>query len=49
MAGFGAAFKRAVRERYPARIELHPFGGVLPRPTNRITVVHIAQIAMAFR
>ncbi|MDE0103076.1 MAG: GMC family oxidoreductase [Bryobacterales bacterium] len=38
MAGFGAGFKRAVRERYPARIELHPFGEVLPRASNRITV-----------
>ena len=38
MAGFGAGFKQAVKRRYPARIELHPFGEVLPRPTNRITV-----------
>ena len=38
MSAFGASFKRAAKERYPARIELHPFGEVLPRPTNRITV-----------
>ena len=38
MAGFGASFKRAVKERYPARIELHPFGEVLPQASNRITV-----------
>ncbi len=38
LPGFGREFKRAVKERYPARIELHPFGEVLPRATNRITV-----------
>jgi len=38
LPGFGSSFKGAVKRRYPARIELHPFGEVLPRPTNRITV-----------
>ena len=38
MRGFGIEFRRAVKERFPARIELHPFGEVLPRVTNRITV-----------
>jgi choline dehydrogenase-like flavoprotein len=36
--GFGAAFKSAVKRRYPALVELHPFGEVLPRPENRVTV-----------
>ncbi len=38
LPGFGREFKRTVKQRYPARIELHPFGEVLPRATNRITV-----------
>ena len=38
LPGFGRDFKRTVKQRYPARIELHPFGEVLPRATNRITV-----------
>jgi choline dehydrogenase-like flavoprotein len=36
--GFGAAFKRQVRRRYPAWFEIHPFGEVLPYAHNRITV-----------
>lgn len=36
--GFGSAYKRKVRERYPAQFWLHPFGEVLPRPENRVTV-----------
>ena len=35
---FGAAFKRRVRERYPALAALHPYGEILPRPDNRVTV-----------
>jgi len=27
-----------VRQRYPAILQLHPFGEVLPRPENRVTV-----------
>lgn len=36
--GFGASFKASARERYPALVSLHPFGEVLPRPENRVTV-----------
>ena len=35
---FGAGFKRRVRERYPALAALHPYGEILPRPDNRVTV-----------
>lgn len=38
LPGFGADFKAAVRRRYPALVSLHPFGEVLPRPENRVTV-----------
>ena len=38
LPGFGKGFKRTIKERYPARIELHPFGEALPRASNRITV-----------
>lgn len=36
--GFGATYKAEVRKRYPAWVELHPFGEVLSYPDNRITV-----------
>ncbi len=36
--GFGASFKREVKRRVPAWVELHPFGEVLPYAHNRITV-----------
>ncbi|HEY8536232.1 MAG TPA: GMC family oxidoreductase, partial [Vicinamibacterales bacterium] len=36
--GFGADFKRAVKRKYPAWVELHPFGETLPYRHNRITV-----------
>ena len=38
IAGFGAEFKASVKRRYPALVSLHPFGEVLPRPDNRVTV-----------
>jgi len=38
MQGCGRDFKRAVKRRYPALIQLHPYGEVLPRATNRIRV-----------
>jgi choline dehydrogenase-like flavoprotein len=38
LPGFGAAFKAEVKKRYPALVSLHPFGDVLPRPENRVTV-----------
>ena len=36
--GFGADFKKSVKERFPALISMHPYGEVLPRPDNRVTV-----------
>ncbi|HTV02978.1 MAG TPA: GMC oxidoreductase, partial [Luteitalea sp.] len=36
--GFGSGFKDEVRKRYPAWVELHPFGEVLSYADNRITV-----------
>jgi choline dehydrogenase-like flavoprotein len=36
--GFGADFKRAVKRRFPALLSLHPYGEVLPRRDNRVTV-----------
>ncbi len=36
--GFGLDFKKSVKTRYPALIQLHPYGEVLPRATNRVTV-----------
>ena len=38
LPGFGASFKAAVKKRYPALVSLHPFGEVLSRPENRVTV-----------
>jgi choline dehydrogenase-like flavoprotein len=38
MPGFGADFKKAVKQRYPALVALHPYGETLGRPENRITV-----------
>jgi choline dehydrogenase-like flavoprotein len=36
--GFGAGLKREIKRRYPAYVELHPFGETLPYAHNRITV-----------
>ena len=36
--GFGADFKKDVKRKYPAWVELHPFGETLPYAHNRITV-----------
>jgi choline dehydrogenase-like flavoprotein len=36
--GFGAEFKTAVKKRYPALVSIHPYGEVLPRADNRVTV-----------
>jgi choline dehydrogenase-like flavoprotein len=36
--GFGAGLKKEVRRRYPAWVELHPFGETLPRADNYVTV-----------
>jgi choline dehydrogenase-like flavoprotein len=38
LPGFGKAFKAEVKKRYPALLSLHPFGEVLSRPSNRVTV-----------
>lgn len=38
LPGFGLDFKRDVRKRYPALIQLHPYGEVLPYRENRIAV-----------
>ena len=36
--GFGADLKTQVKKKYPAWVELHPFGETLPYAHNRITV-----------
>ncbi len=36
--GFGASFKREMKRRVPAWVEIHPFGEVLPYAHNRITI-----------
>lgn len=36
--GFGAAYKKEVRSRYPALVQVHPFGEKLPRADNYVTV-----------
>jgi choline dehydrogenase-like flavoprotein len=38
VTGFGSGFKKEIKRRYPALIEVHPFGEVLPRPDNYVTV-----------
>jgi choline dehydrogenase-like flavoprotein len=38
LPGFGSAFKKEVKRHYPAWIEMHPYGEVLPRAENSVTV-----------
>ncbi len=38
LPGFGVDLKRAIQRRYPALVALHPYGEVLPRRENRITL-----------
>ena len=38
LPGFGLDFKRDVKRRYPALVQLHPYGEVLPYRHNRIVV-----------
>jgi choline dehydrogenase-like flavoprotein len=38
LPGFGADFKRSVKQRFPALLSMHPYGEVLPRADNRVTV-----------
>jgi choline dehydrogenase-like flavoprotein len=36
--GFGPDFKKEVKRRYPAWVQMHPYGEVLPRASNFVTV-----------
>lgn len=36
--GYGAGFKRSVKDRFPALMAMHPYGEVLPQRYNRVTV-----------
>jgi choline dehydrogenase-like flavoprotein len=36
--GFGISLKRQIKHRYPAFVQIHPYGEVLPRSDNYITV-----------
>lgn len=38
LPGFGADFKKGVKQRYPALVAVHPYGEVLPQKYNRVTV-----------
>ena len=38
MAGYGLDFKRDVRNSYPALVQMHPYGEVLPYKHNRVSV-----------
>lgn len=38
LPGFGSDFKKEIKRRYPAWIAMHPYGEVLPRADNHITV-----------
>ena len=38
LPGFGSKFKREVKKKYPSWVELHPYGEMLPRADNRVTV-----------
>jgi choline dehydrogenase-like flavoprotein len=38
LPGFGASFKREMKRRIPAWVEIHPFGEVLPYAHNRIAI-----------
>ena len=38
LPGFGASLKREIKRHYPAWVEIHPFGEVLPYAHNRISV-----------
>lgn len=38
ISGYGADFKKAVKDRFPALLALHPYGEVLPYRHNRVTV-----------
>jgi choline dehydrogenase-like flavoprotein len=38
LSGFGVSLKKAIRRRYPAWFEMHPYGEVLPYAHNRVTI-----------
>ncbi len=38
LPGYGAGLKKAVKDRFPALLSLHPYGEVLPQSFNRVTV-----------
>ena len=38
MPGFGADLKKSIKDRFPALVAIHPYGEVLPRKDNRVTV-----------
>jgi choline dehydrogenase-like flavoprotein len=38
LPGFGEDLKKAIKQRYPALVAIHPYGEVLPQAYNRITV-----------
>jgi choline dehydrogenase-like flavoprotein len=38
LEGFGSSFKKDVKKHYPAWIAMHPYGEVLPRVDNFVTV-----------
>lgn len=38
LPGFGLALKEGIKKRFPAMVQLHPYGEVLPRADNRVTV-----------
>ncbi|MEW5978606.1 MAG: GMC family oxidoreductase [Acidobacteriota bacterium] len=38
LPGFGTSFKKQVKRHYPASVAMFPFGEVLPRPDNYVTV-----------
>lgn len=38
LPGFGAGLKSGIKKRFPALVSIHPYGEVLPRKENRITV-----------
>lgn len=38
LPGYGADFKKSVKQRFPALMSIHPYGEVLPQAYNRVTV-----------
>ncbi len=38
LPGFGMGLKREIKKRYPAWVEMHPYGEVLPYYDNQVTV-----------